>query len=1173
MSNPKERHYWTQLRTVLTGGYWDASFPAKAPNGAPLTWSELLRKFNKHCTGYAEVAELASQTQALSLLVAANASDKGLEGNDVGSEGPLALGDECTLPEERIPEALNGLNTLQSLQSSKTESVRLALAYYVYALGRPSECLSLLAEAGDLTDVQRFVPTRASSTTLQVPSGSLTSSSSSWTGSFATTSTIPASSDISDGKAWATTECIRSICLKGMSHERISSTSPQVALQAYLTALPLLKSISTDIPCSLPANTSAASTDPGSFMRYRELWRWTERLLRRAIILSARIRDLSEATDAPDSIWALFNYYSACSAHWPPSFRPEHRSTVLVLHLRALILRARRSTPGKDKSRRWISTARSIIQEYRAILSLSTQFPRAGERNVKVEDFVDLCVAVWEADGAVGEYVGWVIDVLWWATRLTFNSYRVFRHMIRLLFVSGDPELAKRMLRLYVQVVSKAREARIAESDDVRNDASKNLGTGTDVDTDRNWVCTLVQGSRMLCRLALHESDYGKALDEAKEAGVMIEKAKTRLDTDDKELVAMVALGEGIWASTMAHAEQNPLTRTTRLNHALQLFNTAVGTYPSPSIHHHLALALSRPGPWQNLQEAIVHARSAVEGDSNEARHWHLLGLLLAATGDWRAAKAVLELGIEAAEADLSDDDDDVPASSTTEQHGNGTVNVKDYATVHGTAENGGDGDAASAQATPQHLGTVLDSETKEIPPSASLLLPPSDRPASTRYQRFEYALQTRMTLLALTEYVEGAEGVGEKWLEVFHWFREKRGVNVDDRRKSIDSRRVSLDTRPHSVLSGQGRPPTIMSQDEQTTGAHEKTPQPEMPTPIPITVTPASPGVLTPDFSQDPSFQDRLNGNSLEKRSNSLDEKDRDVSRGKKVKDALKTGVHKGQARISTISKKIGHGVGRRNSLSLKRSTSAPGEFGAIPYYVPERVKQTITVDFNSVLNHAPYQASSIHLRQYQSIHTSQQDLQLLEVPPPPPSPSPTPSDGQKSRRVAKDSRLLSDLWLMSAATFRRLGKIEQAKGAIQEAEVRDEDNPAVWVQLGLYYVALNNRQRAVESFRKALFLSPNDVSATIHLCRLYLSPRSDPSGSPKEQPPHRAEVDLAAGLLSDLTQGGGWDVPEAWYFLAKAYKLQGRRDRERECLSFSLALTESRGVRDIGVALGWCL
>ena len=42
-----------------------------------------------------------------------------------------------------------------------------------------------------------------------------------------------------------------------------------------------------------------------------------------------------------------------------------------------------------------------------------------------------------------------------------------------------------------------------------------------------------------------------------------------------------------------------------------------------------------------------------------------------------------------------------------------------------------------------------------------------------------------------------------------------------------------------------------------------------------------------------------------------------------------------------------------------------------------------------------------------------------------------------------------MSDLWCMSAATFRRFGKIEQARGAIQEAEVSDGNNPTVWVQV----------------------------------------------------------------------------------------------------------------------------
>jgi hypothetical protein len=58
-----------------------------------------------------------------------------------------------------------------------------------------------------------------------------------------------------------------------------------------------------------------------------------------------------------------------------------------------------------------VQTARSVVQEYRAILTVSTHFPRAGEKNVKVENFVDLCVAVWEASGEVGDHANWVIDV------------------------------------------------------------------------------------------------------------------------------------------------------------------------------------------------------------------------------------------------------------------------------------------------------------------------------------------------------------------------------------------------------------------------------------------------------------------------------------------------------------------------------------------------------------------------------------------------------------------------------------------------------------------------------------------------------------------------------------------------------------------------------------------
>jgi tetratricopeptide (TPR) repeat protein len=119
---------------------------------------------------------------------------------------------------------------------------------------------------------------------------------------------------------------------------------------------------------------------------------------------------------------------------------------------------------------------------------------------------------------------------------------------------------------------------------------------------------------------------------------------------------------------------------------------------------------------------------------------------------------------------------------------------------------------------------------------------------------------------------------------------------------------------------------------------------------------------------------------------------------------------------------------------------------------------------------------------------------------------------------------------------------------------------------------MALNDESRALPALHQALFIAPENVSAIIHLCKIYLSPsKSTTELGSSEFDPDR--VDLVAGMLQDLTHGDGWDVPETWYFLAKAYKMQGRYDRERECLSTALVLSETTRVRQIVDAVGWCL
>ncbi|THU77610.1 hypothetical protein K435DRAFT_973888 [Dendrothele bispora CBS 962.96] len=998
-----------------------------------------------------------------------------------------------------------------------------------------------------------------------------------------------------------------------------------------------------------------------------------------------------------DSLWTWLEHYTSCSSYWPSNFRTEHRATVSALYLRALILRYGPSTGSSPVSNvksvstvdgppAWMHAARSLIQEYRAILSVSTRFPRAGERNWKVEDFVDMCVSIWDVAGAGADYTGWVLDVLEWSTRLTFNSSRVLRHMTRLLYVSGDTGLAKRTLRLYVQIVSKAFQTKeAATANGIGTGGASNESVDAEPEDKQKWMETLVFGVRMLCRIASSssttlvgsssvsgagtgptKSNWKEMTEELREAEKMINIVKAELEADSfgeerKELAASILLAEGVWNWVMGlkgrswsffelnestkssnNAEQDPLSRPSRLEEAHALLKRSIEAHPTSAAHYHLALsyaykrAHSQPKPSHHgvhgngnaigatttedfLDSAIQHAALATELCPQEIRYWHLLGLLSAKTEKWEAAVGALDIGRGIGEG--GDQDGDVTEADDEEE-----TQRADVSTVEGLPA--GDGGShpllkdqpsnktkelktqtdTSSSTPPQPLYVLSPAvNSSQIPPASELLQPASatsepSRRYESKHEAFEYALQLRMTQVTVSEYVEGVEGAVEKLREVFEWVAEKRGLgggNGDNQpRQSFDATRSnsgimklkspselrlgSQSGHGHDDSQDGGKP---ASDSGHTNGDSNTLDVPERPSlstsqhnsamsdglhppiPIPIMISPATPEQTTPRAG--------MNGE---------DEKDplqsptllesRDPSKPKKMQERLKSQVgqvksqvHKGSVRISTISKKIGHGVVKNGSLRRVSSAS----------------------DLHSVLRPTSYQASSIHSRRRNSFMRPSMSS-LTESPPPPPPPLLPPSSLQFSskwnNRTIRENRLLSDLWLMSAATFRRLGKIEQAKGAIQEAEVKDEGNPAVWVQLGLYFIALGRIQDAIDSFHKALFISTDDIASTVHLSRIYLFPAEFSPSSPSSQQysskfnfsgskehPDLENVDLAAGMLEHITKGVAWDVPEAWYFLGKAYGFQGRKEKERECLSWALRLSERRGVRDMVAALGVCL
>ena len=207
------------------------------------------------------------------------------------------------------------------------------------------------------------------------------------------------------------------------------------------------------------------------------------------------------------------------------------------------------------------------------------------------------------------------------------------------------------------------------------------------------------------------------------------------------------------------------LTRPRRLSESLRLCELAVETFPSAPAYYHLALALSRAGPSRNIPLAIEHARSAVEQDSSEIRHWHLLGLLLAATDDWKKAKAILEYGAGISEERAGDEG--LPQTPNGDTPG----------TPNGEIE-GLPPPAPPFMPVLKLPPTLLDQDAICIPPAASLLKPTLDHPPPSRRGLFEQALQLRMTQLALAEHAEGPEGAVEKWLEVFAWVATQKEGN-----------------------------------------------------------------------------------------------------------------------------------------------------------------------------------------------------------------------------------------------------------------------------------------------------------------------------------------------------------------------------------------------------------
>lgn len=203
--------------------------------------------------------------------------------------------------------------------------------------------------------------------------------------------------------------------------------------------------------------------------------------------------------------------------------------------------------------------------------------------------------------------------------------------------------------------------------------------------------------------------------------------------------------------------------------------------------------------------------------------------------------------------------------------------------------------------------------------------------------------------------------------------------------------------------------------------------------------------------------------------------------------------------------------------------------------------------------------------------------------------------------------TKLVVGAWLASAASFRRAGKLDEARGAVSEAEALDVDDADVWTQYALVLLAGEDRsdrgeQQVEDALTRAMAIDPEDVPMTILTARRFLTPPPSPplptssggdskgskggddgnalqdedsnAAAPTWQRPLATDwlalqVPLAESMLEAVVVREGYDVAEAWFELSRCYQLTRRPAQEKECLVRALELERTRPVRVLGKAV----
>ncbi|KAJ1959596.1 hypothetical protein GGI12_004255, partial [Dipsacomyces acuminosporus] len=870
------------------------------------------------------------------------------------------------------------------------------------------------------------------------------------------------------------------------------------AQSTYDKALSVFRSkLSPQAVVVVPRSSSHRSTE--------ELVNWPEEALYRRALATLALGDKI------GGVRELSDYIQQMEAVTPSTFRIVRRvraNRLLLQMLRDDIKAVDSEQLTQDLKNEVISCHLHQI----SMLKVAYSFPRAKEINSEVLDEVDSAAADWSL----------LLELLYQAVHLTYNSPRVMRHLVHALLRFGDYHEAGLAFGTYTVLVERQLESvKKAVSAALSGEVDKKLVFDQNTESIQAILETLAIGARLHL---VHLSDAHECLSLLHFAHQLVDDVEA---ADPEHAIippitqcvkAQLLLWKGVAHGRLSQASREPDNRIHHHTIALQLLQQAVEQNPR-SYEAHFQLALEQALGARDIAAATASAKQAVALDSKQLEAWHLLVLLSTSRKDYTTAQRICEVALKQSEWWNVYRDIQQGTLATTPTTG------------------------SARQVESSHLGLVSTepNESKTLPNGTAHT---PAQPSSARFGNIESGIaffDLAMTQVLIEAQLKGIAASLKAQPHLFALYGCIYGPVIASG-EGVDDVSAALEGSEFATMLSKTSGSTQRVYDNLIGSAEKAHSQMSGRRSIAKSLARSMFSKHARQRSANLAVEDTGAGSVAAAAANEADEQGalRKESSGPHPPHASLDANHPPIPAISLSDADARLPAQTAPLESLKNKSLEPKE---PEYSAQQREQREQEPKRQRSMPHLRQSSCDSSVRSPDMLTESYYDNQGLAGGRASMGLSP---GGSRSTTVAGvhgisgvyytqvatklshqrslASCALCSLWLNSAAAFVKLQRLEDAANAINEAISAWPESPDALTMRGQLELAQKQHFPALNEFHAAVSLESNNIRATVSLAHVeYLLGRRD----------------VALGLLKNITRAHGWSDPEAWYWL-------GRLERE---------------------------